>query len=136
MSVFQFIDLHTDNLIIVQCLNWNTRINSLVTDNISTYNRTMLELKFNFSLIFPMIVNSYNRTMLELKYHCGSRWRSGCAFLIIVQCLNWNFLRSKGLILSLFLIIVQCLNWNGMKQNGSGLYFQLIIVQCLNWNFL
>ena len=36
----------------------------------STFNRTMLELKFYFLAGLSFVANPFNRTMLELKFGC------------------------------------------------------------------
>ena len=75
-------------LIIVQCLNWNV-LRCRHRDGFCTYNRTMLELKFQFA-----------------GQSIATR------FLIIVQCLNWNVNGVLTNDSATLLIIVQCLNWN------------------------
>ncbi len=102
-----------NNLIIVQCLNWNGRRGFVTQPTVLAYNRTMLELKW---------WRIQNRTS-----------QSGC--LIIVQCLNWNKDRSWSGLKKRSLIIVQCLNWNQIQITGAEtIQHPLIIVQCLNWN--
>ncbi len=102
---------HSTSLIIVQCLNWNLTATALLLRGSTTY----------------------NRTMLELKYRCSRRDLYSYS-LIIVQCLNWNFRSSFRSRLDSWLIIVQCLNWNLALSFGCSFLFRLIIVQCLNWN--
>ena len=77
-------------LIIVQCLNWNPFLNIIASLIDPSYNRTMLELKFNQPQFIRCLYTTYNRTMLELKFR--PRWYDlGQKSLIIVQCLNWNW---------------------------------------------
>mgnify|MGYP003520439868 CR=1 FL=1 len=76
-------------LLIVPYWNWNnTKYHNSATS--LSFNRTILELKHSFAVIFFSQTLSFNRTILELKHSRVDSRRIYNRRLLIVPYWNWN----------------------------------------------
>ena len=99
-----------------------------------SFNRTILELKFDLTKFQSGGNYAFNRTILELKFFCVD-----CVcnrlWLLIEPYWNWNTISATSLINSFALLIAPNWNWNRPTSGYNGYQMSLLIAPNWNWNF-
>ena len=132
MQMIQRHSVICHTVLIVPLWNWN-RCGLRVTECLSRFNRTFMELKLTgFDCIFAPL-RSFNRTFMELKYTLIVAAKGRIAVLI-VPLWNWNVRGLAAPLSRKNVLIVPLWNWNCNHFQRSSHWTGVLIVPLWNWN--